>query len=77
MEQKQFDEMMEGWLKRREAAAGDVHADFEWAVNAGITDGSRPESYATRKETALMIAAALRYWTRCVLRLLKAEADVC
>lgn len=45
-------------------------AEWDWAVRAEITDGSRPGDYATREETALMIAAALRYWTGCVFRIL-------
>lgn len=77
MDQKQFDEMMESWLKRRGEATGGSHAELEWAISAGITDGSCPELYATREETVLMIAAALRYWTSCVFRLLKEKPDMC
>ena len=47
--------------------------ELEWAIRAGITDGSSPGDYATREETVLMIAAALRYWTSCVFRLLDGE----
>lgn len=49
--------------------------ELEWAIQAGITDGSRSGDYATREETVLMIAAALRYWTNCVFRLLNAESE--
>lgn len=73
MEQKQFDEMMENWLKRRERAAGSKNAELEWAVSAGLTDGSRPRAYVTREESALMLTAALRYWTSCVFRILNGE----
>ena len=75
MEQKQFDEMMENWLKRREQIAGSKNTDLEWAVRAGITDGSRPRAYITREESVLMLTAALRYWTSCVFRILKGEME--
>ena len=77
MEQKQFDEMMENWLKRREQVAGSKNADLEWAVSAGITDGSRPRAYVTREECVLMLTAALRYWIGCVFRILKGEMELC
>lgn len=49
--------------------------ELEWAIRAGITDGSRAEDCATREETVLMIAAALRYWTSCVFRMLNEEPE--
>ena len=73
MEQKQFDELMENWLKRREQKSGRKHADLEWAVRAGITDGSSPRAYLTKEEGVIMLTAALRYWTSCVFRILKRE----
>jgi len=77
MEQKRFDEMMENWLERRERAAGSENADLEWAVSAGLTDGSRPRAYVTREESILMLTAALRYWTSCVFRIMRGEMEVC
>ena len=73
MEQKQFDKMMENWLKRREQGDGSKSADLEWAVSAGLTDGSRPRAYVTREECVIMLSAALRYWSDCVFRILKGE----
>jgi len=73
MEQKPFDEMMDRRPDRREQKAGSKHADLEWAVSAGLTDGSRPGDYVTREESVLMLTAALRYWTECVFRILNGE----
>ena len=53
----------------------DKNRRLEWAVRAGITDGSRPGDYATREETAQMIATALRYWTQCVFQVLNAREE--
>ena len=75
MEQKQFDEMMENWLKRREQIGGSKNTDLEWAVRVGITNGSRPRAYITREESVLMLTAAIRYWTSCVFRILKGEME--
>ena len=49
--------------------------ELGWAIRAGITDGSRLGDYATREETALMIAAALRYWTGCVFKVLNRNQE--
>lgn len=76
MEQSIFDELMENWLKRRSQAAGSGGAELEWAISAGLTDGSSPRAYVTREECVLMVTAALRYWTDCVFRILKGEMDV-
>ncbi|MBE6973123.1 MAG: hypothetical protein E7440_04490 [Ruminococcaceae bacterium] len=50
-----------------------INPELDWMIRAGITDGRRCRDYATREETALMIAAALRYWTSCVFRMLDGE----
>jgi len=76
MEQKEFDEMMERWMEQREQTQGEESAQMEWAVHIGLTDGKSPRAYVTREESVLMIAAALRYWTSCVINLLKGDADV-
>ena len=34
--------------------------DFEKAKKSGITDGSRPQSFATREEVAAMIVRAIK-----------------
>lgn len=73
MKQKQFDEMMERWLKQREQASESESLELEWALRAGITDGSRPRAYVTREESILMLTAALRYWTECVFRVLNGK----
>ena len=64
MTQEQFDAMLENWLKRR----GEMPA-AEWAVlrlteavKRGVTDGTRPQSFATRQEVALMVSAAISEW---------------
>ena len=36
-------------------------AEYEAAITAGITDGSRPQALATRVETAVMIERAIKY----------------
>ena len=61
MTQGQFDALMADWLRRQ----GEKPAD-SWAVQLveaaqakGLTDGSRPQSFATRQEVAVMVNAAL------------------
>ena len=73
MQDKQLDNELEKDMSCQTDAQADGNQELEWMIRAGITDGSRPEAYATRQETAIMIAAALRYWTSCVLRILHAE----
>lgn len=60
--QEQFDAMMEDYLSRRSKREADVWAQdgLSQAVERGITDGSRPLSFATRQEVALMVNAAVR-----------------
>ena len=60
--QEQFDQMMDNYLARRgELPLGSwvKKADFDEAVSMGITDGTRPQAFATRQEVALMVRAAV------------------
>lgn len=62
MTQEQFDQMMDNYLARRAAMpAGDWDTKnlLDEAVKMGITDGKRPEAWATRHEVALMVRAAV------------------
>lgn len=58
--QEQFDAMMDHWLADRGALPPSQWAEsiLEEAVAQGITDGSRPQSLATRQEVAAMILAS-------------------
>lgn len=62
MTQEEFDTMLENWLARQgeSSASGWAENLLAQAVEAGITDGTRPRSFATRQEAALMILAALK-----------------
>lgn len=62
MTQEQFDRMMDNWLARRadEPASEWAASHLRRAVAAGITDGTRPRSFATREEVATMLAAAAK-----------------
>ena len=59
MTQEQFDNMLADWLVRRAAEPASSWSRMEEAKAAGLTDGSRPRSYATREEVATMLAAAM------------------
>lgn len=60
--QQEFDAMMENWLARRaeEEASNWAKPILERAMEAGLTDGSRPRSFATREEVATMISASVQ-----------------
>lgn len=60
--QEQFDAMLENYLSRLAAQNADSWAreGLSQAVKRGITDGSRPRSFATRQEVALMVNAAVQ-----------------
>ena len=60
MTQEQFDTMLENWMKRQgeEEASDWARALLAQAVERGITDGTRPQAFATRQEVALMVSAA-------------------
>lgn len=62
MTQADFDKMMDNYLERRgeKPASGWAGELLQKAKNAGITDGSRPQSFATREEVAVMILNAGR-----------------
>lgn len=71
MEQKEFDSMMDDWLRRRENTAPSRTEEADWAVRAGITDGTRPQALVTREETAVMLHRALEYFFRQLIRVLQ------
>ena len=58
--QEQFDAMLADWLRRQGEQPADSWAAplLERAKAAGITDGTRPRSFATRQEAAAMVLAA-------------------
>lgn len=58
VDQKEFDRMMEDWLNRRGGLPASVWSRMDEAKAAGITDGRRPQSFATREEVATMIVNA-------------------
>jgi len=61
MTQEQFDLMMDNYLARRAAmpASDWAKKGLEEAVSMGITDGTSPQGFPTREQTALMIRAAV------------------
>lgn len=58
MTQEQFDAMMEDWLNRRGGLPASAWSKMAEAKAAGITDGTRPQSFATREEVATMIVSS-------------------
>ena len=58
MTQLQFDNLMADWLARQSERPESPWGKMAEAMRAGITDGSRPQSFATRVEVATMIVAA-------------------
>ncbi len=58
--QADFDKMMDDYLKRRgdKPASGWAGELLQQAKSAGITDGSRPQSFATREEVVAMLLNA-------------------
>lgn len=58
--QEQFDELMADWLARQAELPGSSWSKMAEAKKAGITDGTRPRSFATREEIATMIVAATK-----------------
>lgn len=73
MEQKQFDDMMDDWLKRRESKAASGKKGMDWAVSAGIADGTRPQAFVTHEEAAAMLRRALEYFFRQIICILREE----
>ena len=60
--QEQFDKMMDSWLARRaeQGVSPWAKPSLERAKARGITDGSRPQSFATRQEVFAMVDAAVK-----------------
>jgi hypothetical protein len=59
--QADFDKMMSVWLAARDKlgkADNRAPLEFDSAVAAGITDGTRPQAFATRQEVAVMCKRA-------------------
>lgn len=56
--QEQFEAMLTAWLLRQAAQPASSWSRMAEAKAAGITDGTRPGSFATREEVATMIMAA-------------------
>ena len=57
--QEQFDQMMRTWLEQqaKQSAAAWAAPILKQAADAGITDGTRPQAFATRQEVAAMVLA--------------------
>ena len=60
MTQLQFDNFMADWLARQSERPESPWGKMAEAKRAGITDGTRPQSFATREEVATMIMSAHR-----------------
>ncbi len=60
--QEQFNKMMETYIAERNKLSASIWAeeDLKEAEEAGITDGSYPQSFATREQVASMIIRALK-----------------
>jgi hypothetical protein len=53
--QEQFNAMMDTWLADRAKLSGSSWSKMDEARRIGITDGTRPKSFATREEVATML----------------------
>ena len=71
MDQKQFDAMMDNWLKRQADLPGNEWGKMDLAKEANITDGTRPQAFATREEVATMIMAAIKCWSDMAIQFVK------
>ena len=60
--QEQFNQMMDTWLAQQaqQPASSWAKDTLAQAVSAGLTDGSRPQAFATRQEVATMVLAGTR-----------------
>ena len=56
--QLQFDNLMADWLARQSERPESPWGKMPEAKRLGITDGTRPQSFATREEVATMIVSA-------------------
>lgn len=73
MTQAEFDVLMDNWLARQAEKGENPWGKMPEAHRMGITDGSRPQSFATREEVATMLMAALKHWTDCAIKIVKGE----
>lgn len=71
MTQEQFDKLMDNWLARQAEKGANPWGKMPEAQRMGITDGSRPQSFATREEVVTMLMAALKHWTDCAINIVK------
>lgn len=62
MTQKDFNKFMDAWLESRKTlvASDALSAEFKEAKTKGITDGTMPQSFATREQVAAMILRAVK-----------------
>jgi hypothetical protein len=60
--QEQFDKMLDNWLARQAKKPTSNYSKpaIAWAQEKGVSDGSRPCSYATREEVVTMIQRAVK-----------------
>ena len=75
MEHNDFDQMMECWLRRQETKRTSGGEGTDWAIKAGITDGTRPLTFVTREEAAQMIYRALEYFFGQIVSMLGGEQN--
>ena len=71
MTQAEFDAMMERWLAKQAEKGENPWGKMPEAHRQGITDGTRPQSFATREEAATMIMTAMKRWTECAIEIVK------
>ena len=71
MTQAEFDKLMDNWLARQAEKGVNPWGKMPEAHRMGITDGSRPQSFATREEAATMITAAIKHWSDEAIRIVK------
>lgn len=53
--EEQFDKLMDDWLARQAEKPASSWGKMPQAKAAGLTDGTRPQSFATREEVATML----------------------
>ena len=75
MEHNEFDQMMECWLRRQQAKRTSGSEGTDWAVKAGITDGTGPLAFVTREEAVQMIYRALEYFFGQIISMLGGEQN--
>ena len=62
MTQEQFDQMLDRYFGRmaEKPASTWARAELQQAIGHGITDGTRPQAFATREEVALMVLRGMK-----------------